>query len=124
MMGLVDYQFFKVIQPYIVIQPYVREGGGSRNPRHRIEIRSCIPDALRAQALAFQMPCVECGNVINPFRRRGPARRAGAGSGNLYYAACCPLAVRLPCSRGDAASREYRSVAAAMNETADDEWNS
>ncbi|HEX4499825.1 MAG TPA: hypothetical protein VH187_01460 [Scandinavium sp.] len=112
-MSLVDYQFFSVIHPYIIIQRYVREGGGSQNPRYRIEIKSDIPSAVKRQALAFEMPCVACGAVIHPFRQRGPARR-GVNIGNLYYAACCPLAVRLPCSRGEAASVEYRRIAAAL----------
>jgi len=106
MSGLVDSDFFPVIQPYIKIENYLREGGGSGNPRHRIEVHRHIPPAIRRQALEFEMPCVACGASIHPFRPRDK-------NGHLYYAPCCPLDRKLACSRGKAASDEYRRVVAA-----------
>jgi hypothetical protein len=111
--GLVASEFFGVIKPYIKVEDYVREGGGSNNPRHRIEIHSNIPSAVVREALDFEMPCVACGAAIHPFRRRGPTKR-GVNVGHLYYAPCCPLNVSVSCSRGRAASDEYRRVIAAV----------
>lgn len=103
--GLVGTKFFPVIEPYIKIEPYEREGGVS-NPRDRIEIWSWIPPEVKRQALAFVMPCVACGAPIHPFRQRE--------NGHLYYAATCPWTVTLRCSRGKAAREEYLRVRAAV----------
>jgi len=112
-MSLVDTHFFPVIRPYIKRERYLREGGGSRNPRSRIEIRSNIPPDVQTKALDFEMPCVTCGAPNHPFRRRGPAKR-GVNIGHLYYAPTCRLRVNVGCSRAKAASAEYRRVIAAL----------
>lgn len=113
MEGLVGTKFFSVIRPFIKIESYLREGGGARNPRHRIELYPRMPESVVRQALDFEMPCVSCGAAIHPFRRRGPAQR-GENIGHLYYAPCCPLRVSIRCSRGRAASDEYRRVSRAI----------
>lgn len=111
MIGLLGTSFYKEIKPYIKKERYVREGGGTRNARNRIEIRTLPPDLLK-RALDFEMPCVACGAIHHPFRRRGPAKR-GENIGHLYFAACCPLKIRMGCSRSKAASEEYKRVVAA-----------
>jgi hypothetical protein len=105
-MSLVDSKFFPVIREYLKIESYLREGGGSRNPRHRIECYPMPPVILR-QALEFEMPCVACGAPNHPFRQRA------GGHGHLFYAPTCKLEVNIGCSRGRAASDEYRKVVAA-----------
>lgn len=108
--GITGTSFWPVIRPWIKTERYDREGGGSRNPRYRIEIHSNIPDVIVTQALAFEMPCVHCRRSIHPFRRRVPVTR---GLGHLYYAACCPLSVEVACSRSRDAADEYKRVVAA-----------
>lgn len=105
MEGLVGTKFFGVIKRFIKI-----ETRKSAQPGNRIELESWTPAPVVREALAFEMPCVACGAPIHPFRQRGDE------NGNLFYAATCPLAVRIGCSRGQAARDEYRRVVAAVGE--------
>lgn len=107
MEGLVGTEFFAVIEPYIKLEEYLREGGGSEDPRIRIEFYPMPADVMR-KALEFTMPCVACRAPLHPIRERGQ------GSGNLYYAPSCPLHVNIRCSRTRAPRDEYKRVAAAV----------
>lgn len=102
------------LRPYLRIESYDRDGG-HRHPRHRIEFRG-VPMNLALEALAYQIPCVACGELVQPFRERltrNPRPRAGAWIHHgFYYAPSCTLRHRIACSRGAAASREYEAVIA------------
>jgi len=114
MSSLIDTKFWSVISPWIRAESYIREGGGSRNPRHRLEIKHDIPPSIARQALDFEMPCVACGFDIHPIRpRRAPSKR-GNGIGHLYIAPSCPLNVHIGCSRSKATSIEYEKIYKAL----------
>lgn len=108
-MTLLDHPIWSDLAPYIRIEIYGRDGG-PHHPRHRIEVDT-LPPALRARALRVRVPCVACGQPIHPIR----ARKSAKGNGHLYYAPCCPLSVRIACSRGDQARDNYVDVRAAVD---------
>lgn len=91
------------LREYFRVEVYDRDGS-ARRPRIRIEVNT-PRGALLGEALAATMPCVACGKSIHPIRLRETGGRGH--SGHLYYAACCPLEVRVGCSRGAAAREEY-----------------
>jgi hypothetical protein len=98
---ILEHPFWPTLQPYLHIEQYDRDGGHA-DPRIRIEFKEVPPD-VRERALALEMRCVACGEVIHPVRRR----KVGL-PGSLYYAPSCPLEVRVGCSRGQAAAEVYR----------------
>jgi hypothetical protein len=98
---LLDHPFWPKVQPFLHIEQYDRDGG-HEDPRIRIEFKEVPPD-VREQALALEMRCVACGELMHPLRQR----KVGL-PGSLYYAPSCPLEVRVACSRGQAAADVYR----------------
>lgn len=83
--------------------------GDSAKQRVRIEVNA-MPQGLYAVAIRATMPCVSCGRDIHPIRaRKAPSKREDATSG-AYYAAACPIAESVGCSRGAAASAEYSRI--------------
>jgi hypothetical protein len=99
---------FERLRPFFDIQLCVQDGS-QRNPRIRIEFKGLPPD-LEAEALKLSMPCVACGGSIHPIRSRNSAPKRGWRDANLYYAATCPLAVNIGCSRGGRARDEYSLI--------------
>ncbi|HEY4266692.1 MAG TPA: hypothetical protein VGM94_00740 [Galbitalea sp.] len=98
-MSVVNIPVWLKLSVYLHVEKYDRDGGHD-DPRIRIEFRD-VPEPLMHEAMFAQMPCVACGRPINPLRRReGDINR-------LYYACCCPVTVRVKCSRGAAAAAEY-----------------
>lgn len=92
------------LAPYIKVQKYVREGGGSKNPRFRLELKKTIPEQDFEYALHLTTKCVSCGEKIHPVRKRS--------GGTGYIAVTCPLSVNVACSRNHAAaSTEYKRIA-------------
>jgi hypothetical protein len=100
--------WFAGILPYMHAPRVAGDGGR----RRRIEVRETVPSDLARQALGYRMPCVYCGREIAPFRAR-----QGSAHG-IYFGATCERAGgnRDVCSKGAAASREYRAVCAAIDE--------
>ncbi len=78
--------------------------------RYHIGIRSS-PAAKKAYKVAMlcRMPCVYCGKVMWPFRRRENDKTE-----RMYFAATCPLGKSLACSRSQAARDEYTLVREAV----------
>lgn len=107
-MSLLDYPESRIFLPSMRIEVYGRDGSPQR-PRFRIEFHA-KSSVILAQALAFRMVCVECGDLMHPFRVR-----RGEGHGGSYFAASCPLEVSIRCSRTPAAALEYRAVRAAVD---------
>lgn len=101
------------LELYLKIELYDRDGG-HETPRRRIEFRK-MPVGLTERAMRAEMPCVACGIIINPIRNRKKKgddlrRHYREAARHLYYAPCCPLTIRIGCSRGDRARQEYEAV--------------
>lgn len=88
------------LQPYLVIDEYNRDGS-AEDPRIRIGFDN-MPIEFGHEMSFISMPCVACGAANHPLRQR-----VGDGLDRLYYAPCCPVAVRPACSKGRAATLEY-----------------
>lgn len=97
---------FEEFLPWIKVQPAHDTPAG----RNRLEVSPQIPSAVLAKALAFKGSCARCGNSIHVFRSRAAESQRGF-TGNIYLAACCPLSVRIGCSRGSKASEAYEVIA-------------
>lgn len=102
------------------LKPYLRAEAAGEGERHRrryrIEVER-LPVVLLPEALALKVPCCACGRRIHPIRKRRPpgnkrSRRQSAAG--LYYAAACPLAQCVGCSRGIEAKANYAAMAAAL----------
>jgi len=91
---------WKEIEPYLVVDRYDRDGGHA-DPRIRIGFDG-LPESMGRRLIFTTMPCVTCQRPIYPLRRRH-----GDPWSRLYYAPCCPISVRVSCSRGRAAELEY-----------------
>lgn len=89
------------IKPYLHIDHYARDRG-HHEPRIRIGFVA-LPEAMGRELTFFEMPCVSCQRPIHPLRRR-----VTDDFTRLYYAPCCPVAVRAACSRSRAAALEYQ----------------
>jgi hypothetical protein len=113
--SILDHTRWNDLRPHLVAEAYVREGGGVSNPRHRIEVRGSLPEDLHG----ITSPCVACGALMHPIRRRHGATLRGA-AGHAYLAATCPLSVRVGCSRTVAARDEYRRIAEALRRNTSD----
>lgn len=120
-MSVLDQPHLERFLLFLRTQRYDRDGG-HKNPRHRIEfdydsLVKEIPDFGPLEQMT--MPCVACGSSIHPFRQRKvstkPGRKAAA-SGKWYYAVSCPQNVNNSCSRGKAASDEYKRVVQFVKE--------
>ena len=116
--GITQHAAWLWLREWFKIEVYARDGG-HRNPRFRIEVRPPYgtPDLQVQVALQLDVPCVSCAQPINPIRvRSGPSKRQQNGPPkHLFYAATCPLDVRIGCSRSKAASAEYIRVAHAVD---------
>ena len=89
-----------LLKPYLVIDEYDRDGSAD-DPRIRIGFDN-MPLELGRTMSFVSMPCVACGTANHPLRVR-----VGDDTSRLYYAPCCPVAVRPACSKGRAATLEY-----------------
>lgn len=98
--SIVHEPIWKKLEPYLVVDIYDKDGG-HEDPRIRIGFDD-LPEALGRELAFFVMPCVTCQRPNHPLRRR-----EGDEWTRLYYAPCCPLSVRVACSRGRAAHLEY-----------------
>lgn len=109
--SIVQHPDFARLRPFIRVIPTGKDGS-VLHPRNRIELSSEAPPEVRKLALSIRIPCVCCGRIIAPFRRRkAPNDRAPTPA--IYFAAACPLRLRVGCSRGRAASEEYARVEGA-----------
>ena len=95
--------FWRSLAPHIKLERYLREGGGSRNPRFRLELKRTTPEQVLEQAVHYQIKCAACWEKIHPVRKRN--------GGSPYIAVTCPLAVNVACSRSPLASVEYKRIA-------------
>ncbi len=89
------------IKPYLHIDHYARDRGHVE-PRIRIGFVD-LPESLGREMTFVVMSCVSCLRPIHPLRRRVTDDYT-----RLYYAPCCPVAVRAACSRTRAAMLEYQ----------------
>lgn len=96
-------KLWRTLAPYIRLERYQREGGGSRNPRFRLELKASTPEQVVEQSLNALTKCASCGEKIHPVRKRS--------GGKYYIAVSCPLTVNVACSRHPSASSEYKRVA-------------
>lgn len=94
---------YRTLAPHIKVEKYLREGGGSRNPRFRLELKRTTPEQVITQALLYTTKCATCGKRIHPVRERS--------RGVAYIAVTCPLTVNVACSRNPNASAEYKRIA-------------
>ena len=102
-MSLIDQpELFERLAPSMVVETYGRDGGPDK-PRFRLELRSDDSE-IQELALKATMPCVCCGEEVHPFRVR-----KGSTSSSMYFAATCPLAKSIGCSRSTLAAIEHRS---------------
>ena len=106
--SVTHHPLWKEIEPFVEFQIYKREGGGSKNPRFRIGLTRAIPEEVAQRALLCQVKCSNCGAKINPFRIRNTRTQTLAG--NIYFAATCPLQIRMGCSRSASATLEYKRL--------------
>lgn len=92
-----------------LLRPYARLSEG----RDNLDLLQ-LPDPLRANALAIEVPCVACGELCHVFRARvksGRSRVAGqVEEHRLFYAATCPSSVNAGCARSKAAKAHKRFV--------------
>lgn len=112
-MGLVGSVIWPKIYPYINAKPASPDSAKSRA---RLEMKPTLPTSLAQEALAFEMPCVNCGLPIHPFRQRHPGGRDRVnGVTGIYIGVTCDLGSgRLGCRAGNAATTEYASIRAAL----------
>jgi len=76
--------------------------------RTRLEIdRSRIPPDEQQQLLDIEMPCVACGQMIHPVKKR-------VGWRTLYVHVTCDADVNKGCSRSKAARREIDAIVVAL----------
>lgn len=94
---------WELLKPFIKVEKYLREGGGAKNPRFRLELKRTTPEQVIDQALLLTTKCVSCAKKIHPVRERS--------RGVAYIAVTCPLSVNVACSRNPAASLEYKRIA-------------
>jgi len=113
-MSIRNHPDWKDILPHIRIEYYDRDGGHS-HPRNRIEIKSRTPHQTKLKLLAVECPCVACGRMIFPIRRRSRGGRV-ASLGHLYFACACDLDTNKGCSRGRAAQVEYDKIVEAVED--------
>lgn len=105
-MTFVKTPMFLRVVPYMDAPAYLREGGGSYNPRRRIEFIVALPPDFEIEALAYRKDCPSCGLSYNPIRRRE--------GGGLYFACSCELDINISCSRRRAARQEADIVGQAV----------
>jgi len=98
-----EHPLFPKLRPFVRIELYSRDGG-HKNPRFRINFNP-MPTGLHVEAMELETHCVSCGRRINPVR--DSAR-------GVYFAATCPLAVNIACSRSSKARDEYKRVRDAV----------
>ena len=104
---------FARFAPWIRIEPYTREGGGTSNPRNRLELAANAPSGLTHDALKYAAACVACGRRMQVFRpRRAWTPTGGWSVRDIYLAVACPLNVSIGCSRGKGARDAYVAIAA------------
>lgn len=96
-------KLWRTLAPHIKLERYLREGGGARNARFRLELKRTTPEQVVEQAVHYQIKCAACGEKIHPVRKRN--------GGSPYIAVTCPLAVNVACSRSPLASVEYKRIA-------------
>ena len=79
-------------------------------PRNRVEGRPGLPDAIVEHLLTLRTPCVHCGELMAPIRKRD--------SGRIYWASSCAREQhdKDRCSKGRAAREEYIRVRDALME--------
>lgn len=107
--GILIQPLWEELRPYVVVQRVPQDRKGRRE-RVRIELRNA-PSHLMKAALRLVVPCPACGEGYLPFRmRHAPPKRGPETFRGVYFAATCPLSVRLSCSRGLAASTVYEDV--------------
>lgn len=99
--SILEHPIFEELKPYFVLEPYLREGGGSANPRYRIWVRG-MPQELEIKALKIQIECSKCHEPINPIRN-GSVR-------GLYLAHSCLLEERVACSRSPLTAEEHKRI--------------
>lgn len=83
-MSLLDSQLFPLLRHHMFYQ-------AARNPSYRIELFARTPQELVTKALELEIPCAECGRLMNPFRLRAGKAKRGNSAQNIPYNACCPL---------------------------------
>lgn len=83
-----------------------------------------LPDDLRDEAKAIELPCVSCGSPCRVFRARLKSARSRVGGKpeerRLFYASTCPSHVNAGCARSRAAKDHKRLVRDALGERVDD----
>ena len=113
-MSIVEHPLWPEIRPYVRIERYDRDGGHG-HPRYRIEVDP--PNADRSAAWqVVMMRCVACGAPMHPIRERAPANNKRGNPRHLFYAATCPLRIRMGCARSAAARDEYLRVRADVEQ--------
>jgi hypothetical protein len=113
-MSMTKHKLWPVLKDYVKIEIYSRDG--IKKPRIRIEFDT-MPDPIKTDALNAKMPCSACGDPIQFVRARNASVKRGPPK-HLYYAATCPLNVKIGCSRGRKAAAEYDHVHAVMKSLA------
>jgi hypothetical protein len=108
MISLVFHEAWPRIRDHLHLDFYARDRGVDE-PRIRIGFVD-LPDKLGRELVLAEMLCVTCQRPIKPLRRR-----IGDGFDRLYYAPCCPVAIRAACSRSRAAQIEYQRFAGLEN---------
>lgn len=98
--SIVFHPIWQKLHPYLLVDIYDRDGG-HKDPRIRIGFVD-LPETFSHELVMLVMPCVHCERPNHPLRRRETDDWT-----RLYYGPCCPLAVRVSCSRGRAAELEY-----------------
>lgn len=101
-MSIRTHRLWPEVLGYLVAEevPYDKRMGDGK-PRVRLEFRG-VPPAKVREFTRVIAPCVACGQPINPVRDRG--------RGHLYLAVAHSNSEGPGCSRGKAASEEYRRI--------------
>jgi hypothetical protein len=102
--SIVFHDVWQTIKAHLHIDEYARDRGPVE-PRIRIGFVD-LAESLSRQLVMLEMPCVACQRPIHPLRRR-----VDDDWNRLYYAPCCPVAIRAACSRSRAAMLEYQRFA-------------
>jgi hypothetical protein len=96
----------------------VSNGGQSRHPNIRIDVKPIHDQRLREEVANLTLACPACGEPFFPFRLSGPNMRAeyiDKGHG-LHFGVTCPMTTNMACSRGKAARLASLKIKAAIRE--------
>lgn len=112
--SLPEHPIWTHIAHRLLVESGTKLASGKAHRRIELDCAGLTEHQL-AMVLAVRTRCPSCGDTVCPFRRRfGKSAGRASRPGRLFLALCCPLDVRISCSRGKAASEALGRLAGAV----------